>query len=412
VGERKRRLRIRFGDAAAFEREYRANLVNGGVFVATEEAFELREPIAVELVLAYAGGRSLRLEGEVVHQVPAALAGAGAIPGVAVQLLGGSAELRQRLAPLAEAGGVRAPAPRGPDRRQSERILARVAARIEGGEGAASGHTRNLSQNGTLVSVAEPGIAVGERVSLTLVHPTTGEALGVEGLVTREVGGAGGVAALAVQFDPPEERRAEVAGFLEDLSAAERARRLGGIAGEIAELGVQSLVSMLAGSARAGTLSLRRAEGEAEGLIGFEGGLLRYARLDAASGMKALVRLLAWEQGRFEFHARLDPVEGREPPLPLEAALLEALRMLDELRLVDPARFPAAARPRLAGPAPDPPAGNKLEQAVLDLAAAGASVGRMLEVIPEPDPEIYRALARLCDEGRLVVDGGPLSSPA
>ncbi len=401
MGQKRRRLRVSFQDAAGFEREYRANLVNGGVFAATGEVFELREAVVVELVLAYAGGRSLELEGEVVHQVPAALAGAGATPGVAVQLLGASAELRQRLAPLAEAGGARPPTPPADDRRQTERVAARVAARIEGDEGSLTGHTRNLSQSGVLVSVAGPGIAVGERVSLTLVHPTTGEALAVEGSVTREVGCAGGLAALAVKFEPPEERRAEVASFLENLTGAERARRLGGIGGDIAELGVQSLVAMFASTARAGTLSLHAAQGEAEGLIGFEGGLLRYARLDAASGMKALVRLLAWEEGRFEFHARLDPVEGREPPLPLEAALLEALRMGDELRLLDLARFPGEARPRVVAGAAEELA-DKLEQAVLDLARAGASIARMLEVIPEPDPEIYRALANLFDAGTLV----------
>jgi Tfp pilus assembly protein PilZ len=401
VGKKKRTLRITFEDAGAFEREYRTNLVNGGVFVATRGAFEIREPVSVELLLAYAGGRSLRLEGEVVHQVPAELAGAGGTPGVAVQLLGGGSEVRQQLAALATAGGVNPPDKRPGERRVAERVPARVAARIEGGEGAVTGHTRNVSQSGVLVSVAEPGIGVGERVQLTLVHPTTGKALCVQGRVAREVGGAGGVAALAVQIEPPEEKRAEVAGFLEELSGAERVRRIGGITGSIAELGVQNLVSMFSKAARAGTLSLRGAQDEAEGLISFEGGLLRYARLDAASGLKALVRLLAWQGGTFEFHARLDPVEGREPPLPLDAALLEGLRLLDELLLVDLARFPAEARPRVADAAREEPAG-KLEQAVVDLARAGATVGRMLEVIPEPDPEIYRALAALFDEGTLT----------
>jgi hypothetical protein len=129
---------------------------------------------------------------------------------------------------------------------------------------------------------------------------------------------------------------------------------------------------------------------------------LRYARLDSASGLKALVRLLGWKAGAFEFHARLDPVEGREPPLPLDAALLEGLRLLDEFMLVDLTRFPAEARPRVADGVREEPDG-KLEQAVLDLARAGATIGRMLEVIPEPDPEIYRALASLLDEGTLAV---------
>jgi len=42
---------------------------------------------------------------------------------------------------------------------------------------------------------------------------------------------------------------------------------------------------------------------------------------------------------------------------------------------------------------------TKVEAAVLDLARAGFTVQRMLDVIPEPDPEILRALQALRDAG-------------
>ena len=44
------------------------------------------------------------------------------------------------------------------------------------------------------------------------------------------------------------------------------------------------------------------------------------------------VRLLTWAAGSFEFHARLDPVEPLEAPLPLDVALLDAARLLDAPR--------------------------------------------------------------------------------
>ena len=77
-------LRVDFEDAAAFETEYAANLVNGGIFVASDERFELRERVRVDLCLGFCHKR-IRLEGEVVHQIPPEMAQTGATPGVAVQ---------------------------------------------------------------------------------------------------------------------------------------------------------------------------------------------------------------------------------------------------------------------------------------------------------------------------------------
>jgi hypothetical protein len=129
--------------------------------------------------------------------------------------------------------------------------------------------------------------------------------------------------------------------------------------------------------------------------------MLRCVRLGRASGMKALVRLVGWRDGAFEFHARFDPVDVAEATLPLEASLLEATRIHDEGSRPDRRVLALDAVPRLA-PAAAPSAGaelGKLERAVLDLVQAGFPVKRILDVIPEPDPTILRALESLIDEG-------------
>ena len=46
---------------------------------------------------------------------------------------------------------------------------------------------------------------------------------------------------------------------------------------------------------------------------------------------------------------------------------------------------------------------DKVEATVLELVRAGFTVRRMLEVIPEPDPEIYRALVSLSESGVISV---------
>jgi len=399
VAKSTRVLRISFADAEAFQREYVQNLVNGGVFVNTIQEFELLEPVRVEIVLAFCK-KKLRVNGEIVHRVPREMAQVGATPGVAVQFEGSVQEIRARLDPLVIACGPPMHQPADSGRRRHPRVAARVAARIEGEGQGIAGHTRNLSRSGALVAVQGEGPSVGERVRLTLEHPTTGEEMQVQARVARQVETAGAVSALGIEFETPAARREELERFVENLQTAEHTRRLGGISGAISTLGAQDLLQMFGTSAQIGTLIFHHGEDEAS--VGFEAGVLRYARLGPTTGMKALVRMLAWKQGVFEFHARLDPVQHPEAPLPLEAAMLDAVRQIDEGNRIDRRRFPMDANPRVIEVPAD--LKGKTVEAVLDLARAGFSVQRILDVIPEPDPEIYAALAQLLDSGAISFD--------
>jgi Tfp pilus assembly protein PilZ len=389
-------LRISFSDAEAFQREYVENLVNGGVFVSTSQMFELREAVRVEIVLTFCK-KKLRLNGEIVHRLPREMAQVGATPGVAVQFEGSVQEIRARLDPLVIACGSPAHQPADSGRRSHPRMAARVAARIEGEGQKIAGQTRNLSRSGVLVAVAGESPAVGERVRLTLEHPTSGEAMQVDARVARQIETASAVAALGMEFETPAERKGELERFVEDVQTAEHTRRLGGISGAISALGAQDLLQMFGASAQIGTLIFKR--GEDEALVGFEAGVLRFARLGPITGMKALVRMLTWKEGTFEFHARLDPVPHPEALLPLEAALLDAVRQIDEGNRIDRRRIPPDAKPRVHEASIDQK--GKTVEAVLDLARAGFSVQRILDVIPEPDSEIYAALVQLLDSGAI-----------
>jgi hypothetical protein len=259
--------------------------------------------------------------------------------------------------------------------------------------------TRDLSQNGVLISVQAEGLPVGDTVSLSLRHPHSGETMAIEGVIVRQEESDGVVSAVAVDFAPQQGDRAALSDFIASIQATEHTRRLGGIVGDIAELGIQNVMQMFATTGREGTLTLRHEK--LEGVLGFENGLLRFCRLGTVAGMKALVRMLSWEQGSFEFHSSLDPVQAVGAPRPFEAALLEALTMLDEVAHCAPAAFDLACQPRLVLEAPEAEL-SKTEAAVIDLVRAGFSVQRMIAVIPEPDPEIRRALASLHDQG--VID--------
>jgi len=396
----RRTLRVRFESTEAFQEEYAANLVHGGVFVPTDETVACRERVGVELVLAFSGDR-LTMVGEVVHQVAPEMAKMGATPGVAVQFDGSGEAVRKRLAPLCTLSGPPVEKSTDPRGRHSPRTKARVPAKIDGEAGQVAGHTRDLSRSGVLLSVPGEGVPIGEKVRLSLVHPTSGESMEVDGVVVRDIRADGAVSGLGIAFEPSEKERPDLEQFVDGVQSTEHTRRLGGITGEIAEVGVQNLVQMFMNSVPTGTLTLQ--QGQQEGVIGFEEGMLCFARIGAASGLKALVRLMSWTEGRFEFHASLDSVEEREPPIPLEAALFEAVRIIDEGKRIDRSHLPADAKPRIGKKDTDGDDLSKVELTVLELVRAGFTVQRMVDLIPEPDPEIYRALLALSETGAISV---------
>lgn len=392
-------LLVSFADADAFATEYYSNLVNGGVFVASDEPFELREQVGVDLVLEMCS-KSVTLTGEVVHVLTPEMAQMGAAAGVAVQFDGAVAAVRGKLEPLRLAAGVTEGKKGYSGDRRSPRTDARVPAEIDGSNGPVTGVTSNLSQNGVLVSVAGEGLSVGEIVRLALRHPHTKESMDIAGMIVRREETDGGMSAVAIDFAPHKGESGELSDFVASIQATEHARRLGGIVGDIADLGVQNVMQMFATIGREGTLTMRHLD--LEGVLGFEKGLLRFCRVGSIGGMKALVRLLGWKSGTFEFHSSQEPVQASGEPRPFEAALLEALTMMDESEYAGRATFDLDAEPQIVTDSLDSEL-TKTEAAVIDLVRAGFSVRRMIAVIPEPDPEIQRALASLHDRGAIAV---------
>ena len=344
LGAPERWLRLRFSSAGEFERAYRQDIVRGGAFIPGEPEFGLRDAVQVWLDLAWCG-ESVRLDAEVVHVVPLELAWAGGTAGVAVQFELEAPELRALLERFADpAGELPKPEPpaHGDDPRvldedeafgaaardagealespeaydptlreiepppasrpdglpRARRNITHVHVRVVTSLGVLEGRTSEISQSGVRVCVDGSDVPVGSRVRLTLRDPRSGDVLEVEGSVARHVPGEGTVAGLGIHFEVPDERRPEVERFVDRLWRADHARRLGGIRGAVGEVGLANLLQVLSQSSRCGTLSVSRA-GE-EGVVAFEDGLLRYARLGNLSGVKALVRHFLQAEARGE----------------------------------------------------------------------------------------------------------------
>lgn len=115
-------LRLRFETREAFARVWAESLSRGAVFVHVAEPPRLQARVVVELELAFAGSKA-RLEGEVVHHVPAS---AGGEAGVAVELLAPLAKIREAFGRYADEEGA-APAKPAPPRPAAGAAPARAA---------------------------------------------------------------------------------------------------------------------------------------------------------------------------------------------------------------------------------------------------------------------------------------------
>jgi len=420
-------LKIEFSTEGAFRSEYASNIAKGGIFIATRDAPSVREIVKVEISLAWCD-RTVVLEGEVVHVVPIDMEPAGAIPGAAVQFLAAASELRRQLEPLVGSVEGNERVSRS-GRRAAPRFVARMVTRLScRGRDEIEGRSRDLSSSGMLLALPGEPVPVGEAVELCIEHPLTGEEMQIGGTVVRHLSNeTGDVTALGIEFHTPEARQSEVYAFVSEVRAAEHSRRLGSITGPIAELGIENLLQMFGANSPRGTLVVTR--GVEEGVIVFEGGALLVARLGELGGVPALERMLRWRDGSFEFHSSMDQFEKPTGErIPLNAALLDALCHLDERR------ERAASPPGLEdidleadidfeiGPAQPsaedlPPRTtfsvdlaradaireelDKTGQAILDLAAVGMTVAKMIGVIPEPEAEVRAALQVLLARGAI-----------
>ncbi|HTY19278.1 MAG TPA: PilZ domain-containing protein [Myxococcota bacterium] len=436
--DKARRLHLVFENPDTFRAEYGRNLAKGGAFVPTRERFALREIVEVRLEAPFAGEK-LTLRAEVVHCLTRDAVAPGVSPGVAVQFLDPTPELRARLEAILEhtlepSEAIEAPGDSALDfpgsdelddpgiegfeptgqgeshdgdpsdrthRTRAERARARVPVRVQGPTGKAlQGRTRDLSKTGILLSVDGEELPVGREITVGIMHPTSGDVMEVSGKVVRHVAGEGVVPAVAVEIQAGPKAEA-VARFVEEVRKVNEEQSRGGIRGPLEELGAVSLLQMFAALAKRGTLTVTC--GVEEGTVAFEEGMLLLAQVGSVTGVKALARIFSWREGHFEFRAHVDPMPPAATPEPMEGSILDALRIIDEAnRLSGPQLAPGARfavhREKLGSL--DRPLG-KTEEAVLELAAAGFTVRRILDVIPENDAQIRSSLSSLVERGLL-----------
>lgn len=446
-------LTVRFETPEALRQEFEKNISNRGVFVATEAPCEVRQAITVEIVLDYPvtvpaaedgrdaeigpGEPALVLDGEIVHVIGPEMAASGAVPGVAVQFEASASDLCARFEPLLGAAAVVDPRAdtEGAGRRSARRGAVRIDVQVRTRTGTTFATTsRDLSATGILLSVKGEALPVGEIVRLRFGSPLDTDDIELPGKIIRHVRNKKGrIAAMAVAFDRKRAAEPGTKQAIETLREEGHSRALGGISGSIAEVGLPSLIQMFGASAPAGTLVVE-SEGE-QGSLSFDQGQVRSVVLGERRGREALLTMLEWRDGRFQFEASADPRTTSETPLgPIEGVLLDAVSALDERR----AGRASAEETQVfsdgldtdwdgeteisgggegAGAAVGPNATfdvdveqedlcrsslDKTEDAILELAKAGMSLEKLCEVIPERADVIEASVTGLVELGVLL----------
>ncbi len=399
-----RRLQLRFLSLSAFKREFDTNISHGGAFVETDLDLELQETIEVELDLAFCG-HLLVLEAQVVTRVPAGVHASGAQTGYAVQFTESAHMLRLLLSGMSGVEPPPAPKPwTSPERAAEpgqERFSTELLATLESSGRRQSVLVVNMSRSGALLELEGGPIAVDAEIGLVFRDPTANENFRVDACVVRQDSGSDGRSRIGVVFQFDGSDATQTAQCLERLLSSSRAQKLGRIVGDLAALGLPSLLQMFSSGAEHGTLKLTR--GAREACVLFERGALRHVRIGNVGGLKALCRLLDWSDGRFEYRPTLAQGAPDDIGVPIDFALLEATQHWDELQRIDLSAFPAASTVRrVAGAEPDEEL-DKTAQELLERCTESSAVAQLVDALSCYDDEIYSSLATLADRGLIEI---------
>lgn len=99
--------------------------------------------------------------------------------------------------------------------------------------------------------------------------------------------------------------------------------------GTLEDMAIIDLVQFPHSGRKTGLLIIRASDGEAR--LSYENGSLLHAAFGVFAGMDALVRVVGWNQGVFEFIPDAVP-EGKNIELDLHRAVMQALKLHDELK--------------------------------------------------------------------------------
>lgn len=181
----------------------------------------------------------------------------------------------------------------------------------------------------------------------------------------------------------------------QNLEAVGEVERGSSMSGTLQEVPIRDLLQLFSTSKRTGVLHIKSAQGY--GKIYLRNGSLFYASIDDdhdLGPMKALCRMVGWEEGTFEFGP---PDENAEFMLELEdtteSLLMEAVRQLDELKRI--ASGMPRPNARLSVPRPLEPSLSSLQPVELEVFQLVFNYGVTQKVLDKSAATDYETSAAL-----------------
>ena len=175
-------------------------------------------------------------------------------------------------------------------------------------------------------------------------------------------------------------------------------QRQAALSGHTSHLAMADLLQLLSLNGKTGVL---RIDNGRTGKIYFRGGKIINAKLERVSGLKALYRLLAWNEAHFELEPLLEDEEGVEEAIneATQSVLMEGFTQFDEAsRLKDklPGDKELLRAASKAGKAKDL---GDAEKQVLKALGKGSTLVSLLDRVPLTDLQILEAVIALRSRG-------------
>jgi hypothetical protein len=183
------------------------------------------------------------------------------------------------------------------------------------------------------------------------------------------------------------------------------------LSGSFAKTNLTGILRVIAQAKQTGYLKIT--EGEQEGCLAVENGVILHARAGAYTGLPALFQFVGWREGGFEFHERPVPAE-----LPRDLAVYDPQVLItgvafkvDELDLLyDAIPSPDAVLCYVGGERPASIEVTSSDLAMLDLANGHRTVREIVERLNLNAMEVARNLARFRLAGMLELTVPSVSS--
>lgn len=174
------------------------------------------------------------------------------------------------------------------------------------------------------------------------------------------------------------------------------------LSGSTKEMALPDLLQLFGINQKSGLLKISRM-GFPSGGIAMEAGRIIGARLGAARGEKALYRLLSWQDANFEVSTLSDWKGGNDLGHSVEEALMEGMRQIDELALMEK-EYPLAGKRLKVLKKPGESELSPREEQVFAAIDRDNEVSSVIDALPMTDYDAYKTVIYFIRKGILTAD--------